>query len=100
MPSTASDRGASGPGGATHAGYGAGALGIAAVEFFVRIYLLKLYSDLLGLSPFVSGVVLAVGTLWDAFTDPLMGEISDRTRARTGRRRPWIAIGAVLTSIT
>ena len=38
---------------------------------------------------------MAPGVLWDAITDPLMGRISDRTRARAGRRRPYVAIGAV-----
>ncbi len=37
-----------------------------------------------------------VGRLWDAFTDPLMGIISDRTRTRFGRRRPYLLIGAPL----
>lgn len=86
--------------GATRVGYGTGALGISAVEFFVRVYLLKLYSDTMGLSPVVAGVILALGTLVDAVTDLLMGEVSDRTRLRSGRRRPYIAIGTVLTAAT
>ena len=47
--------------GAVKVGYGAGALGVSAVEFFVRVYLLKLYSDTLGLSPTLAGGALAVG---------------------------------------
>ena len=42
-------------GNAAKAGYGVGALGIAAVEFFVRVYLLKLYTDTLGLAMFRAG---------------------------------------------
>lgn len=84
--------------GAVKVGYGAGELGVAAAEFFVRVYLLKLYVDVVGLSASVAGVVLASAAVWDAVTDPLMGEISDRTRRRSGRRRPWIGLGAMLTA--
>ncbi len=80
-------------------GYGFGELGVAAVEFFVRVYLLKLYVDVVGLTASVAGVVLGAAVVWDAITDPLMGEISDRTRHSSGRRRPWIALGALLSAV-
>jgi len=41
------------------------------------------------------GWALMFPRLWDAFTDPLMGHISDNTRTRWGRRRPYIAIGSI-----
>ncbi len=81
-------------------GYGIGELGIAGAEFFIRIYLLKLYIDVVGLRPVLAGAVLALAVLWDAVTDPIMGEISDRTRSSAGRRRPWIAAGGVLTAVS
>jgi GPH family glycoside/pentoside/hexuronide:cation symporter len=84
--------------GGAKVGYGAGELGVAATEFFVRVYLLKLYVDTIGLSASVAGLVLALAVVWDAVTDPLMGEISDRTRSRFGRRRPWIGVGGLLTA--
>jgi len=86
--------------GAVKVGYGAGSLGISAAEFFVRVYLLKLYSDTLGLSPILAGAVLAVGLIWDAVTDPLIGALSDHTRARSGRRRPWMLAGSLLAAAT
>ena len=76
--------------GGVKVGYGVGELGVAGAEFFVRVYLLKLYVDTVGLSASLAGLVLALAVVWDAVTDPLMGEISDRTRSRFGRRRPWI----------
>ena len=37
-----------------------------------------------------------IGKLWDAVTDPMVGALSDRTRTRWGRRKPWIFAGAIL----
>ena len=47
----------------------------------------------LGLAPNLVGTVLMIARLFDAFTDPLFGWISDNTRSRWGRRRPFLLIG-------
>ncbi len=51
----------------------------------------------LGINPALIGMAMTVFRLWDAFTDPAMGAISDATRSRWGRRRPWMFVGAILT---
>ncbi|MBC6428199.1 MAG: MFS transporter [Cellvibrionales bacterium] len=53
----------------------------------------------LGMSPALVGLLGALPRLMDALTDPLMGYISDRTRTRWGRRRPWIFIGAICSGL-
>lgn len=53
----------------------------------------------LGISPALLGMVLMVLRGWDAFVDPVMGNLSDNFRSRWGRRRPFMVAGAVLTSI-
>lgn len=53
----------------------------------------------LGLNPVLLGVLLMVFRIWDAITDPLMGSISDNTRTRWGRRRPYIVVGGVLAAL-
>lgn len=53
----------------------------------------------LGLSPALVGLLGALPRLTDALTDPLMGYISDNTRSRWGRRRPYIFVGAILAGI-
>ncbi|MEX0915948.1 MAG: MFS transporter [Wenzhouxiangellaceae bacterium] len=53
----------------------------------------------LGMNPALVGLVSALPRLTDAFTDPLMGYISDTTRSRWGRRRPYIFIGAIAAGI-
>jgi glycoside/pentoside/hexuronide:cation symporter, GPH family len=51
----------------------------------------------LGINPALVGLAMTIFRLWDAFTDPAMGAISDATRTRWGRRRPWMLLGALAT---
>lgn len=53
----------------------------------------------LGLTPTQVSTSLGVSRLIDAFTDPLFGWISDNTRSRWGRRRPYILIGSIIAGI-
>lgn len=53
----------------------------------------------LGMDPAVVGLVGAIPRLTDALTDPLMGYISDHTRSRWGRRRPYIFAGAIASAV-
>lgn len=53
----------------------------------------------LGMSPALMGLLGALPRLIDAFTDPLMGYISDHTKSKWGRRRPYIFIGAIITAV-
>ena len=52
-----------------------------------------------GLSPALVGLLGALPRVTDAVTDPLMGYISDNTRSRWGRRRPYIFVGAISVGI-
>jgi GPH family glycoside/pentoside/hexuronide:cation symporter len=54
----------------------------------------------LGLSPIMIGWVTAIARVWDAITDPFMGTVTDNTRSRFGRRRPWILAGAIIGALT
>lgn len=53
----------------------------------------------LGMNPAVVGTLMALPRLTDALTDPLMGYISDQTRSRWGRRRPYIFLGAITAGV-
>jgi GPH family glycoside/pentoside/hexuronide:cation symporter len=53
----------------------------------------------LGVNPGLVGTLQAIPRLTDAITDPVMGYISDKTRSRFGRRRPYIFIGAICVGL-
>ncbi len=53
----------------------------------------------LGMNPALVGTLMALPRLTDALTDPIMGYISDNTRSRFGRRRPYIFFGAIFSGI-
>jgi GPH family glycoside/pentoside/hexuronide:cation symporter len=54
----------------------------------------------LGMNPALVGLLGALPRLTDAFTDPIMGYVSDNTRTRWGRRRPYIFVGAIAAGLT
>ncbi len=79
----------------TKLGYGAAGLGDSALYgVFVSFYLYFL-TDVALLAPAVAGGLIAIGTLWDAVTDPIVGDVSDHWRSRFGRRRPFMLAVAV-----
>jgi GPH family glycoside/pentoside/hexuronide:cation symporter len=61
----------------------------------VTLLYLRFLTDVAHFSGTVAGTILLTARVLDAFADPLMGRISDLTRWRAGRRRPWFLIGCV-----
>ncbi len=58
-------------------------------------YLLNFITDNLLLGAGLAGIALLIGKIWDGAIDPAIGTLSDRTRSRLGRRRPWMLAGAI-----
>ncbi len=77
--------------------YAAPAFALAVVGIPVYVYIPKFYTDVVGVHISALGAILLIVRLFDAVTDPVIGLLSDRARTRLGRRRPFIASGAVLT---
>ena len=69
-------------------GYG---LGDFAFNFYwlpLQVFLLKYYTDVLGLPSDTAGVIVMVCLIWDGLVDPYVGILASRTRSRHGRYRP------------
>lgn len=70
--------------------YGLGDSGANFVGATQATFLLFFYTDVLGISAKAAGTILLVSRLVDAFNDPIMGALADRTNTRWGRYRPWV----------
>ncbi|MDY6904336.1 MAG: glycoside-pentoside-hexuronide (GPH):cation symporter [Thermodesulfobacteriota bacterium] len=79
--------------------YAAPAFSLAVVGIPVYVYIPKFYTDVVGVNIAVLGIILLGVRLFDAVTDPVVGLLSDRLQTPYGRRRPLIALGAVLTAV-
>jgi GPH family glycoside/pentoside/hexuronide:cation symporter len=65
----------------------------------VKSMAVPFYQMVLRVPPGTLGLILAIPRLWDAFTDPIVGIVSDNCRSRFGRRKPIIFIGAILQAL-
>ncbi|MFU8793574.1 MAG: MFS transporter [Acholeplasmataceae bacterium] len=79
--------------------YTLGGIGDNVFFVFIGSFLLLFYTNLMGISGVVAGSIFMVGRIVDAFTDPLMGSIADKTRTRWGKYRPYIIFGAPVFSM-
>ena len=70
-------------------------VGVGFMFFMVTLYLMKFSTDVLLIAPATIGTLLLAARVWDAVTDPAAGWLSDRTKTRLGRRRPWF-LGSAL----
>lgn len=83
----------------TRIAYSAPGFAMALVGIPIFVYLPKFYTDVVGVSMWVFGAIFFAGRVVGAVTDPLFGYLSDRTRSRMGRRRPYLAFGAIPLAI-
>lgn len=66
----------------------------------IPFWYLYFLTDIAKLDPALAGLSLLIGKIWDAINDPLVGILSDRTRTRWGRRRPYLLFGAIPYGVT
>tara|TARA_B100000963_G_scaffold305769_1_gene280109 strand:- start:2609 stop:3949 length:1341 start_codon:yes stop_codon:yes gene_type:complete len=79
----------------TRIGYGVGDIAICLYWSGVGLYLLYFYTDVVGISPSLAGLIYGIGMSWDAITDPFMGYVAERTRTRWGVYRPYLLFGNI-----
>ncbi|MEO1716882.1 MAG: MFS transporter [Planctomycetota bacterium] len=77
-------------------------IGMLANQLFpaaMAVFLVVLVQSL-GMEPWLAGVLAFLPRILDAITDPVMGYITDNTKSRWGRRRPYIFIGAIIAGVS
>lgn len=79
--------------------YGCGAFMDGGGVALMSCVMLKYMEGGLGLLPAVASTIMMVAKIWDAITDPIMGFISDNTRGKWGRRKPYMFVGGILLII-
>ncbi len=79
--------------------YGVGQLAEGLKNSALGTFVLFYYNQVLGLPGTLAGLALAIALLFDAFTDPLAGSISDNWRGKNGRRHPFMYASAVPLAI-
>lgn len=75
--------------------YGLGDMGNNVAYGAVGFYFVFFLTDVAGISPIWAGYIFMVVRIWNAVCDLVMGAISDHTKSRFGRRRPFLLFGAV-----
>ena len=75
--------------------YGAGDIGFSLTSTILGVYFAIFLTDVVGLAPGIAAASILVGRVWDFINDPIIGHISDRTRTRWGRRRPFLLFGSI-----
>ncbi len=74
--------------------------GLGSIAYGVKdngfsVFLLIFYNQVMGLDAGIVGTVIMAALIFDAFADPIIGELSDRTQSRWGRRLPWLYFSAI-----
>jgi len=75
--------------------YGGGDLGFSLTLTIIGAYFAIFLTDVVGITPKIVAIAIFIGRTWDYINDPIIGHISDRTRTRWGRRRPYLLFGSL-----
>jgi len=81
-------------------GWGMGTLAMSLMFQSTSVFLLKYMVDFVGIAAATAGTIVSLAKIYDAIVDPLIGTISDRTRTRWGRRRPYLLVGTFIAAIS
>ena len=79
--------------------YGFGDIGCNFSWMFVSNFLMIFYTDVFGISMAAVSALMLFSRFWDAINDPIVGGLTDKTKTKWGRYRPWLLIAAPITAV-
>lgn len=75
--------------------HGMGSVAYGVKDNGFAVFLLIFYNQVIGIDAGIAGTAIMIALIVDAFIDPILGELSDRTQTRWGRRLPWMYLAAI-----
>jgi len=81
-------------------GYGIASLGDSIGNSFAETFLLFFLTTIAGISPGVAGTIIAIGAVWNAVFNPIIGYLADKVCTKYGRRRPLIFVFTIPLMLT
>lgn len=83
----------------TKLAWGVGGFGENIANSAILSLVFPIFNVALGFSTLAIGLAMALSRIMDAVVDPIIGNLTDNTRSRWGRRRPWMFVGAIMMSL-
>ena len=80
--------------------YGVGEIFGGGCFVIINAFFIVFLTDALGMNAALAGTIPMIGKIWDAITDPIMGNIVERTRSKYGSKRFYILVGSIASAIT
>ncbi len=76
-------------------GFGVANLGDTVITEFVGAFFIFFLTNVAGIRPALAGTIIFIGVMWDAVSDPVIGTLSDRSKLKSGRRRPFLLMSVL-----
>ena len=81
-------------------GWAMGSMGTGVMIGALTGYGLYYMTNYLGIAAGLAGSLIGLSKFYDMISDPVMGQISDRTQSKWGRRRPYLLVGTIACPLT
>src|SRR5437763_465162 len=81
-------------------GWAVGSFAMSAMFQATTVLLLSYLVNFVGIAAVTAGLLMGLSKVYDATVDPMIGIVSDKTRSRWGRRRPYLLLGGLVSGLS